>query len=429
MDNGIPSTIVLISGDRDFAYALSILRLRRYRVVLIALSNAHPSLIAQASLCFNWVSDVVEPAHPTLNLFHQSISPRRGKTSLPPAHKKFPLESKGHNPSGYPLHESYDERPRSADRIEFMDYFQDAVRRRENSLTPSKHNARHGFLSPDLEQSKRKSAASSVASNTSRSRPEFPTRVIHSPAASSCHTYPSGSIETPSTITSHNSNSSQTKSTSKTSVGSTLEFATYENIIPSKYSFHSGSPILAQNKGGKATEPVSYESTMKTLLPESVPSSQQQDTYSLSNSKIPSLSTYRINSYDCDPASLNATTPRSASAPSSMSFSDTSLPTVAQSSVEGDNPRQSTSLPFVPEKFKILVQCLTAQRAKGRLRILRSEIALQIARNGTTYRKAGVLKFSQYVAMAERAGIVELGGQGLVAWIALRDAWYNPLLS
>ena len=72
-DVSAPSTIVLISGNRDFA--LSILRLRLYRVVLITLSNAYPSLKAQASLCFDWVFDVLEPLDSTL--VHQPMSPYR----------------------------------------------------------------------------------------------------------------------------------------------------------------------------------------------------------------------------------------------------------------------------------------------------------------------------------------------------------------
>ena len=71
IDNQAPSTIVLISGDRDFAYGLAVLRLRRYRVVLITLSDAHPSLRAQASLCFDWISDVLEHVDPTLT--HQPV--------------------------------------------------------------------------------------------------------------------------------------------------------------------------------------------------------------------------------------------------------------------------------------------------------------------------------------------------------------------
>jgi hypothetical protein len=54
---------------------------------------------------------------------------------------------------------------------------------------------------------------------------------------------------------------------------------------------------------------------------------------------------------------------------------------------------------------------------------------MEIACNGNTYRQAGVWRFSQYVAMAADAGIVELGGTGLVAWIALKEPWYNASLS
>ena len=61
LDNSASSTLVLISGDRLLAYALSILRLRCYRVVVIAPDTAHPSILAHASLSFNWVVDVLNP--------------------------------------------------------------------------------------------------------------------------------------------------------------------------------------------------------------------------------------------------------------------------------------------------------------------------------------------------------------------------------
>ncbi|KZS95379.1 hypothetical protein SISNIDRAFT_464423 [Sistotremastrum niveocremeum HHB9708] len=53
MDNP-SSTIILISGDRDFAYAMSVLRHRRYDIVLIAPDSAHGSLIEQASHILKW---------------------------------------------------------------------------------------------------------------------------------------------------------------------------------------------------------------------------------------------------------------------------------------------------------------------------------------------------------------------------------------
>jgi hypothetical protein len=42
---------------------------------------------------------------------------------------------------------------------------------------------------------------------------------------------------------------------------------------------------------------------------------------------------------------------------------------------------------------------------------------------------AGVLKFSEYMEMAKKAGIVSLGGFGGAAWAELREPWYNAPVS
>ena len=63
MDNPSPTTIVLISGDRDFVYAVSILSLRQYRIVLLAPRATHSSLKAQANAVYNWPDDVL-PDYP-----------------------------------------------------------------------------------------------------------------------------------------------------------------------------------------------------------------------------------------------------------------------------------------------------------------------------------------------------------------------------
>jgi hypothetical protein len=102
------------------------------------------------------------------------------------------------------------------------------------------------------------------------------------------------------------------------------------------------------------------------------------------------------------------------------------MPAAAQSSVKAANPLQLPPPPAVLEKFKTLVQCLKTLRSKGTLRPLRGVIALEIGHSGTTYRQAGVLKFREYAAMAEKVGIIELGGSEGRAWIALREPWYNP---
>ena len=65
-DNSPPATIILISGDRDFAYLLSTIRWRKYNVVLISNSfMTHESLTAQASVVYDWQSDVLKARPPS----------------------------------------------------------------------------------------------------------------------------------------------------------------------------------------------------------------------------------------------------------------------------------------------------------------------------------------------------------------------------
>ncbi|KAF8803943.1 DUF537-domain-containing protein [Phlegmacium glaucopus] len=445
IDNPAPSTIVLISGDRDFAYALSILRLRRYRVVLITLSNAHPSLRVQASLCFDWISDVLEPVDSTM--LHQLTSPYRGKTSLPPTHDKFYSDPKGHNHSRFPSQESHDEKSTN---VEIMDYIQDQTRRREISRTPPRtpprRDGRHDFLPPDLEQPKGQPAPSCVASSVVLNRPESPARVIHTPVASSCHINPNGSIETSLTVTARDSNSSRTTLTPNTSAGSTPKLATYGSIMPSRSSTHfnlRGSSSLPnlQYVAASVPELASFPGRILPTEPDlRGPSpSSQQGTSSPINTKTQSPSGIdQIDGDSGDPDPLptysdisphpNVFTPPSAPAPTLMlpsSLSNITAPAATQSPVKAANPPQPTSFPVVPDKFKVLVQCLKSYRAKGTLRPLRSNVAVQIASNGTTYRQAGVLKFKQYVTLAVKAGIVEVGGSEATAFIVLREPWCN----
>ena len=56
VDHSAPATIILVTGDRDYAYAVSTLKLRKYRVILVVPSSPHtsPSLESQASLVIDW---------------------------------------------------------------------------------------------------------------------------------------------------------------------------------------------------------------------------------------------------------------------------------------------------------------------------------------------------------------------------------------
>lgn len=59
MDNPVPGTIVLITGDRDFAYVVSVLRMRRYRIVVIVPPNHHCTIRHHASAVLDWDSDIL----------------------------------------------------------------------------------------------------------------------------------------------------------------------------------------------------------------------------------------------------------------------------------------------------------------------------------------------------------------------------------
>lgn len=476
IDNPAPSTVVLISGDRDFAYALSILRLRQYHVVLITLSNAHPSLRVQASLCFDWVADVLGPPVDT-TLFHQPTSPHRGKPSAPPAHDNLSSDSKGHNSLRSPFQESYDEQPKGS--VEFINCLQDKTKCRESPRTPPKHDAKHDYLPPpDLEPPERQPATASAASSALRNGPEAPTRVLYSPVASHCHTHLNGDIKPP--LTTHGpsnasqttlipnssagstpklsadgsteppydlSNSSQTTLTPNSSAGNTPRLSAYGSIMASKFSAYSclrGSFSLPNlvppdEIASVSDHPVPFESAMRIPPadpdlrgpPLPPPSSQQQGAYALNNAKC-QQSLFSVDDDDGDPDlppthwNLPVTTPLPAPTPSFIpSSSMPSRPTVspmAQSSVKVAHPLpEPAPPPTVPDKFKILVQCLRSHRSTGSIRPLRSLVSAEIFLKGTTYRQAGVSKFRDYVAMAEKAGVVDLGGFAGKAWIALRE--------
>lgn len=60
-DNAAPATIVLVTADRDFAYGVSVLKMRHYRVVLVAPASVvvHESLRSQVSVSYDWDSEIL----------------------------------------------------------------------------------------------------------------------------------------------------------------------------------------------------------------------------------------------------------------------------------------------------------------------------------------------------------------------------------
>jgi NYN domain len=87
-DNPAPATVVLISGDRDFAYLLSTIRWRQYSVVLVSNTfMTHDSLSNQANVTFDWQADVLKTRNEVDGLRSSTNRGRRDTTtSVPSTH-------------------------------------------------------------------------------------------------------------------------------------------------------------------------------------------------------------------------------------------------------------------------------------------------------------------------------------------------------
>ncbi|KAF8201502.1 hypothetical protein BJ912DRAFT_945543 [Pholiota molesta] len=87
----------------------------------------------------------------------------------------------------------------------------------------------------------------------------------------------------------------------------------------------------------------------------------------------------------------------------------------------------SSSMPkvMVPPIFKILAEILKIEKAKGYSRPLRSFVADTMYKKGFTYKNTGTNNFSQYTALGETCGVIELGGLEALAWISLKPEYDN----
>ena len=114
-----------------------------------------------------------------------------------------------------------------------------------------------------------------------------------------------------------------------------------------------------------------------------------------------------------------STTPGSESELSSSAFSSTPF-TTSGSHERDESERRQTWIIFKP-----LIHLLLAARESGITHPSRSIIASDLLQSDSqVYQRAGVSKFRQYTALAEKAGIIELGGKD-GDWITLHPNWFG----
>ena len=117
---------------------------------------------------------------------------------------------------------------------------------------------------------------------------------------------------------------------------------------------------------------------------------------------------------------LERSTPGSELALSSSAFHSTPFIATGSHELDGSERRQTWTM------FKPLIHLLLAARESGITHPLRSTIGLDLVQSDNQiYQRAGVSKFRDYAALAEQAGIIELGGKDGGAWIALHPNWFG----
>jgi hypothetical protein len=363
IDNPAPSTIVLISGDRDFAYALSILRLRRYQVVLITLPTAHPSLTSQASIRFDWLNDILlgtnsSAQRATLNGAAQHYFERSlGRFRLfPPLRPNIPqVDFDGHNEESSYLVQSSpkkgQQKPPLVSSISAPSAFE-RIRNAQMHVGVSSQNHQPPNYNP--------SYSHPVPQNTKFQSPPMNTSVNDVGHA----------IGTPDTRN--------------------PQLSAEDFVFPEEFS----TPLMSPS-----------------MRPASAPS--LHPSLPITDALVSTLTA--PNNHPCRP--ISATLIATAALP----------PTAIAKQVHpdgGSTTISSSSATSVPPMFTVLVDILQARRLKGDHRPLRSVVADELSKT-VVFKTGDIKKFSQYAAPAVETGIVELGGESGRDWISLKPPFYN----
>ncbi|KAJ3925159.1 MAG: NYN domain-containing protein [Lentinula lateritia] len=471
MDNSSGSlstpTIMLISGDRDFAYALSVLRLRRYNVVVVGPSTVHSSLRAQASSFFEWNGNVLDgPGRDVDSSYLRSshsrirsrssndvvmtmtnsplsrtttlVSPASGGGScflsnlrashtlkeesgfeqVPP-----PALASTYRPSRMGLAEpfsetsSYSVRPYSTTRLQATSKSPPGCSAFTEQLLELEEPLYHND-----ERTTRavKNISNVAAASCSKNTPPSltPTNERHSkteviaPTPSRNRSLPRAPL--PPTPRPRSADSYLPKKLKPTHV--TLRTTKFSTTTIAKSPKARTKPLQTGtiNISDENTSAITVESS--STLPKHVLSGgvmlSSFSTLPPSVVGVPSDKTAPpgpgiLSSWTRSPAASDAF---SASPPSPMRAP---LPPLSPSPF-------STQAPFIPRNFLFLVQHLEKLRLKGTPAPSRSDVSFALMKKDKqTYQRAGCTKFKDYTSKAEQLGLVKLGGREGEAWIQL----------
>ncbi|KAF6764824.1 NYN domain-containing protein [Ephemerocybe angulata] len=395
IDHPTPATFVLISGDRDFSYALSTLRLRRYRVVLITPPNTHISLTAQASVRLHWNSDVLDASMESSPKSPTKKEAARVNFSIATDFRKNTSASHGRDDGS-------------------------KMKGDGGSVPATRYSTDPDSTLVMGEGSSKKRALSGRNRPEHRQHSSVPTIVVKETFKEDRGDAPTSFFGTPFKLP------LQPLSTPRTP-DSRLDSTTSAQYTDRKgKSRESSAPLSSQ------TAKVASHHRRDSSISQHVPDEYHDEEYqseSCCSSPPPSS---ELGGYDNDipwedenhpPTEPNS--PRSRA--SGLGESDGGNSARSSSASPTKSMRQDGSHMSVPFRFKPLVKQLQQYRSKGIYIPQRSILSIDLGkRYKRVYQNAGVEDFGDYVALAEQEGFVTLGGgDGLNPWIMLRQEWVN----
>ncbi|KAF8559504.1 DUF537-domain-containing protein [Imleria badia] len=545
LDHPTPATIILITGDRDYAYAVSTLKLRKYHVILVVPSSPHtsPSLESQASLVIDWSAAVLRTrteavsstqairqpyvdldsnlvtkllrelqdppldgpnanTHPYSNASQSTPKLRRISTRdlLEPSRHCKNIESfdstqeftdtqasprkstsTGSDSAGLPI-------PKTPSRSRRGSVSAESTRARSATIvaqSPPAVERDIPAINPPPSSARRSSVSDTtdVVSPTKRSPPALPSLdtlelpmhdsrppssiIVRSPLKSNQWMPTSGNPTIPSSSKLNWLASPFIMTKAPTGLGSIPSSCTKQSHTTARPT----SPILPPTKTLPGTVTSVCETPrMKNIgVPTEIKPLRIEDGDTNSRRSIPHpihskegtrnatdtpMSNYHSyiaphtaglhladtpsgkhvsprapiplgDSVDSQSVTFSRTsntpdssTSGSESVPSSSAFPSTLFTT--ESCEHDESGRRQTRTMFKP-----LIDLLLAARERGIARPTRSTIAVDLVQSDKqVYQRAGVSKFRDYTALAEEAGIIELGGKD-GGWIALHPNWFG----
>jgi hypothetical protein len=503
MDNPSPTTIILISGDHDFAYAVSTLRLRHYVVVVIGPSDPvpHISLESQASVFFDWHRDILgmpqigtriamegdmeQPNTPPSSNFE----PRITSATLATLDATSPFRTfEGSRNGGKPLESPKFRKKESSTKRNNIGASQvlkqpdgDGKLRKFHSLTENSHSPSSTTVimpaAANIDWAKgtrprtRDSAKSSLqcdrdghqyeialddstSTRQTQSRTNFECREPTSQADARSVSENGISFDLGKKAP-NSSPSVKPEQMIRPSFG-LIKPATYVQPSPPVTSVeqpnceaHSADPAAVDSNTTCKSFDTPRSIVSQPLLSVHDPGNNSSDLHNAH--RVPAIP---INNTPRTPPFLSANETTSSHGewlgqpspsisppvfqsestetshlpvgitPPIVSETALLLPILAPPASKSRilNNDHDLTMPYKPflEEFRALVEMLEKEQRNGNRQVLRSKCAYALVqRDQMVYKRAGVKKFSEYAALAEKAGLIQLGGTDGGAWISL----------